>query len=337
MSAISRPARREHGPDRRHRADAHHLRRHADGRAGDDARERRLARSAHVVRRGDQGGRRAVDDGGGVAAGLHPAEGRPDGCQRLDRRRAHMGVGGELLLALELQAARRIAGPLERFVRHRSDLAREEAGLLRRDGAREALRGEAVDLRSCDLVLAGQVLGGIAHAHIGRRIEQGFPEEILEIDCAHAKPAHRIGRDRIAAHGFRADAERERDLPVRDEVGRLHQHFDAGAAYPLHHVRRHLDRHIRIEPDMTRQTVGVEARLRHGAGDHGADVLRRDARAREDCARRLDAEIGGRGRRKRAVVIRERRAHAVEQPDVGPAGGEPWGLGRHGHVSISDT
>src|SRR5215470_1609088 len=62
----------EHGLDRRHRADAHDFRRHADRSAGHDARERSLAGGLDVIGGSDQRRRRAVDDGGGIAAGLHP-------------------------------------------------------------------------------------------------------------------------------------------------------------------------------------------------------------------------------------------------------------------------
>src|SRR5262249_2373908 len=82
--------------------------RQADGGAGETARERGLAGGPDVGGGGDGRGRRAIDDGRRIAAGLHPAEGRPDGGQRLERGGAHMGVGGKLLHALELERARLI-------------------------------------------------------------------------------------------------------------------------------------------------------------------------------------------------------------------------------------
>ena len=121
---------------------------------------------------------------------------------------------------------------------------------------------------------------------------------------------------------FRADAERDIDAAMRHRVRRLHQHLDAGAAHALHEMRRHLDRHARIEPDMARQHVRIETRLRHVAGDDRADLRRIDLRSLQHRARRLDAEIDRRDLRERAVVIGERRAHAVEQPGVVPGGAE---------------
>jgi hypothetical protein len=109
---------------------------------------------------------------------------------------------------------------------------------------------------------------------------------------------------------------------MADRVGGLHQHLDAGAAHALDHVGGRLDRHAGIEPDVARHQVRIEARLRHVAGDDRADIGGRGAGAREHCTRRLDTEIDRRDLRERAVIVGERRAHAVEQPDVAPCGGE---------------
>ena len=69
------------------------------------------------------------------------------------------------------------------------------------------------------------------------RVEQRFPEEILELDLPHAEAAAMgIGGDRVAAHGFGADAERQLGAAERDRVGGLHDHLDAGAADALHHM-----------------------------------------------------------------------------------------------------
>jgi len=301
----------EHRFDGGNRADAHDLRRHAHSGAGDDARERKLAGSLCVIAGGDQRRRRAVDDRRGIAAGLHAAKRGWNFRQHLDWRWADMGVGAKLLPALELERARLKAFPFEGLALHRRDLAGEKARLLGGERALEAARGIGIDLRPRDLILARQILGGVAHARVGRRIAQRFPQKILEVDRAHAKPAHRVGSDRIAAHGFRPDTERKPDILVGNEIGGLHQHLEAGAADPLHHVRGHLDRHAGIKPDVARQAVGVEARLRHRAGDDGAHVLRRQARALEHLARRLDAEIRRRHRGQWAVVVGKRRAHAA--------------------------
>ena len=111
---------------------------------------------------------------------------------------------------VELDAARLVAVARECLDLHRRDLAGEESALLRRHGALEAARGEGVDLGARDLVLPRQIFRGVAHRHVAERIEQRFPEEILELDLAHAEAAAmRVGGDRIAAHRLGADAERE--------------------------------------------------------------------------------------------------------------------------------
>src|SRR5215831_10112963 len=148
----------EHGLDRRHRADAHDVRRYAHGGAGDNARERGLATALDVVGGGYDRRRRAVDDGRGIAAGLHPAEGGADGGERRERGGAHMGVGGKLVQALELERARPIGRALERLALDRRNLAGEEARCLGRDRALEAPRGKGIDLAPCDLVLPREVL-----------------------------------------------------------------------------------------------------------------------------------------------------------------------------------
>jgi hypothetical protein len=53
---------------------------------------------------------------------------------------------------------------------------------------------------------------------------------------------------------------------------------------------------------MTRQHIGVEARLRHVAGDHGADVGGEQPGALEDGSRGLDAEVD-RGNRGEGAVM----------------------------------
>src|SRR5262249_55272566 len=128
-------------------------------------------------------------------------------------------------------SARLIGRAFERLVLDRRNLAGEKARCLRRDRTREALRGEGVYLSTRDLVLPREVLRGVAHGDIGGRVAQRFEEKILEIDAAHAEAvAHGVGGNRVAAHGLRADAQRELDLLVRDKIRRLHQHFEAGAA-----------------------------------------------------------------------------------------------------------
>src|SRR4029077_18037844 len=131
----------QHRVDRRHRADAHDLGRDARHSARDPARERRFAVLLRVAAGGRKRGRRAVDDRGGIAAGLRAAEGGADFRELLDRGCPHVGVVIDLLrLARERDAARVIALTREFFRFHRRDLAAKKAGLLRLHGALERTR-----------------------------------------------------------------------------------------------------------------------------------------------------------------------------------------------------
>src|SRR5437588_791292 len=132
------------------------------------------------------------------------------------------GTGPMPLISPPLECARLVARAFERLARNRRDLAGQEARLLGGKRAREAARGVGVDLGSRDLILAREILRRVAHGRVGRGIAQRFPQEILELDRAHAEAAHAVGGDRIAAHRFGADAQRERDILVGDEIGRLH-------------------------------------------------------------------------------------------------------------------
>ncbi len=195
-------------------------------------------------------------------------------------------------LARQLDTAGVITLALEPLGLHRRDFAREEPALLCGHRALERTRGVSIHFRPRDLIFLREILGGVAHRHAGCGIQERFPEKVLELDLAHAETvARRITRDRIAAHRLRADAQREIDAAMRDRVRRLHDDFDAGAADALDHVRGHFDRHAGIETDMTRQHVGVEARLRHVAGNDDADIFRRELGLRECLARDLDAHV----------------------------------------------
>jgi hypothetical protein len=220
----------------------------------------------------------------------------------------------------------------KRFTTDRLDLARQE--IARRQRAIEAAGGECVHLTPRDLVAAGKFLGSIAHSAAGRRIEQRFPQKILELHLAETKSAAmRVGGHRVAAHALSADAQRNAGVAMGDGVGALHQHLDPGAADALDHVRRNLDRHVGVKADMARQHVGIETGLGHVAGDDGADVVGRDAGAVEHGARRLDAEIGRRDRGKRAVIVDERRTHAVQQPGIIPGRSDRAGFWRCAHMA----
>ena len=69
--------------------------------------------------------------------------------------------------------------------------------------------------------------------------------------------------DGIAAHRFRADAQSRVGATKRNRVGGLGDRLDPRAADALDEQRWRRDRGAAIEADVTRQHVGVKARLRH--------------------------------------------------------------------------
>ena len=162
--------------DRRHRADAHDLGRHAGRRARDEARERRLALLLRITCRGDERRRRAIDDGRRIAAGLHAAEGGADLGELLDRRRAHVRVVIDRLGVARQPDAARIVALAREFLRvHRRDLAGEEARLLRLHGALERAHRVGVHLAARDLVLPREVFRRVAHRDIARSRRPALP------------------------------------------------------------------------------------------------------------------------------------------------------------------
>jgi hypothetical protein len=105
-------------------------------------------------------------------------------------------------------------------------------------------------------------------------------------------------------------------LIERDSVSSLHDYLDAGAADALNLIGRDFDRHARVETDVARQHVCIEACLRHRARDHCSDVARGGGGLSEHIACGLDAEVDRRHVSERAVVVDERRAHTGDEPGV---------------------
>src|SRR5690606_6982955 len=102
----------------------------------------------------------------------------------------------------------------------------------------------------------------------------------------------------------------------RNAVGGLRNDFDTRAADALHEVSRRLDRGAGIKTDMTRRDIGVERRLRHRAGNGGADIGSLDAGARDGGAGGLDAEVDRGNLGEGAAIIDEGGAGAAEQPRI---------------------
>ncbi len=71
-----------------------------------------------------------------------------------------------------------------------------------------------------------------------------------------------------------------------------------------------------FEADVPRAVDGVGRGLHDVADDDVVDRLRLDAGAREERPRGVGAELDRRGLREGAVVVRHRRAHAVDEHEI---------------------
>src|ERR1700730_4641033 len=262
--------------------------------------------------------RGAVDNSRTVPACLHSSKRRTDFCQHLNWRRPNVAIFTDTLhLPRQTNAARIVSGAFKHLVHHGHNFTAEKTAFLRCHSPRETIGSETVDLFSRDLVSFRQGFCSSAHGDIAGRIEQSLPEKVFELQLPHTKSAAMsVGGDGIAAHGFRAHAKCQICPTQLDQVGGLQNYFHARAAYPLHQMRRHLNRHTGIEANMTRQQVGVEASLGHVACYYGLYIRWRDSAAPENFAGHFDSEVNWRDQPQNSVVVRKWSAHSIEQPDV---------------------
>ena len=229
--------------NRRRRAYAHDLGRHAHHGAGHDARQRFLAVGpgpiCHVLARRHDGRRSGIDQGRAVATGLHAAlVHRLEPGQHFDRRNAGVRVLRHLRgLARQPDSTRFVAFEFEFFGDYRDDLARVKTRLLRGDRLGKGLRGEFVHLFTRDAVFLRQVLGGLDHVDAGRRVFERLPHVVLEADrCAELETGAVLERrNRVACHAFRAHHQHRRAGAGLDVLASLAKQFETSAADALRH------------------------------------------------------------------------------------------------------
>ncbi len=167
----------------------------------------------------------------------------------------------------QLDGALLIAGQREALVANGHQLLGIPALLLGRQGTLETGQGEGIDLATRNAIAAGQVLRGGDHVDTRRRIKQGFPEKVLELNRrAQAKTAAvGVGGDGIARHRLGGHAQGQFGAAGDFHAG-LAQQLETGSADPLHRQGRHRLRHTAVQADVARQHIGIEAGLGHGAG-----------------------------------------------------------------------
>ena len=186
----------------------------SDRDRADQPRKRRLACALQAIcAAGDDRARRAVDHRGTIAAGLHAAEGGADLGQRLELVEGRGWLSSRTISTFAFEFdARGPCSPRARKPRRRRRRSRRRRSRRRApSSARAKERSAKASTSAREIVVApGEILRRAAHRRVAGRVEQRLPQEILEFDLAHAKAAAmRVGGDRIAAHRFRADAERD--------------------------------------------------------------------------------------------------------------------------------
>ena len=277
------------------RADAHDLRRAAGDRDGLDPRQRlqavlvRVGLAAHQhgggaigQRRGGAGGHRAVL----VERRLQPGE--AFGCR----------VGADAAVLIDRTA---LAGD-------RHDLVVELAGGDRGGRALVAAHRERLLLGARDLPLAGDILGGLAHADIGggHRLHQRRVEQRVVAHHRHAAHALDAGADENVAGA-------ECDLAGRD-VDRLHRR----AAEAVDGDAGDRQRQVRQQPDQAGDVQPLLALRERAADDDVLDILGLDAGAADQRPDHLRGQIVGAHPGQAALAGEmERRAGVARDDGVG--------------------
>ena len=292
----------EHALRRGDGADAHQLRLDARVREADEAELRREVERLGRLGGGEQRGRRAVGQPGGVARGdaAAGAERRAERRERLERR-----VRAEELVAV---------GDAPTYVcihSHRNDRFGHDAVVPGGRGLALRLDGEPVGVLLRELrKLVVEVLGGRAHRHRGRVHEPLGDEARVEVDVR----AHRVVTHVLDAARDDHVAGAHRDLPGAGGHGgqgaRAHA-VDGEAGDAL--------RDAGEQRDVAAERQPLVADLRGRGEDDVADPLGLELRAAaQELAHDLDAHVV-RARAPEDALLAgapERRAHTVDEDDL---------------------
>ena len=253
---------------RRHRADAHHARRHAGRHGAQDAGARRQAVGAGGGFRGDDHGAGAVVQARRVA-GRHRAAVAERGGKL--GQRLHRGVAARMLVLLDDHLG------LALLHADLDDLTLEEAAVLGSLAAALAAIGEGVLVGAADLVLGGDVLGGLAHrvdavGGLHARIDEAPAQHrVLELHRAVEGAlglAHHVGR---AGHALDTAGDHQIGLAQLHGASGVAGRFEARAAQAVHGSAGHLDRQAGQQARHARDVAIVLTGLVHAAIDHVVD------------------------------------------------------------------
>src|SRR5206468_9214261 len=196
------------------------------------------------------------------------------------------------------------------------DLVLELAGLLSRLGLVLRENRELVLLRAGDLVLARDVLGGVAHVVA----VEGIPQAILDhgvdqFDAAHLDAATQILRVRGHAHGFLAAGDHDFRIAVEQRLIAERYRAQAAAAKLVDAPGRAFHRNTGSDRGLAGRVLAL-GRGQDLAHDDFGDAARLNAGPLQ---RGLDgdgAEVMGRHGGERAVETADRGAGGADDDDI---------------------
>src|SRR5437879_1230209 len=135
-----------------------------------------------------------------------------------------------------------------------------------------------VHVPTCELVPLRQVLRRLGHREAALRILEGFPQQILERRRAEPQaPTGAPHHVRRLAHRLRPPREHGARFAEQDQLCRLSDRLEPGAAQPVHSDGRHFDREPGVEADVAGEVDRVGGGLERVAEHRMADLPRGDA------------------------------------------------------------
>jgi hypothetical protein len=196
------------------------------------------------------------------------------------------------------------------------DLLLQAAVLRGLAGAGLAAQRVLVLLLARDLVLACEVVRGLGHVEAGIGVEQRDHERVFHRLLTEAQALARTAHDeRRLRHVLHAAGQDGAGLVELDLLGGVDDRLDARAAEAVHRECGDVFRDACLETDVARAVDRVARGLQGVADDHMVHLLGREAAAGDRLFRRDDPEVDRADVIEVSVVLRHRRASAVDDHD----------------------
>ena len=178
---------------------------------------------------------------------------------------------------------------------------------------------ERVLLLARDLILLGDVLGGVAHVVAVERVPQAVLDHgVDELEIAHLLAGAQVGGVRRLAHALLAAGDHDPAVALPDRLKAERHRAQARAAQLVDAPGRHLDRDAGVDRGLARRVLAL-AGGQDLAHHHLGHLGRLDPAALERGADRDLAEIVRRHARERAVEAADRRPRGTGNDDLGHA------------------